>query len=454
MKNQDHKELNYFEYWTRRNFLKAAGVWAGAGILQPLFPLIGAGKSIAAAYPDEVLSIEKYTKGRVKPGMVISKSNAELVKDICTEGLYTELTRGREIKIDTTTLRVEAFTPQPWIEATLRNKGQAVLDNKGQLRSKDGRPWIGGTPFPEAKSALEIMWNQLINFRRYDDEVEPFREVVIDGSGTILRRVAGYFVTIYTNARTAVDPRPIVPAYKDELYRVGLTFVEPFDVYGLSIVTTGFYDAAKDIELTGYIPNLRRVRRLPSTQRFEPPGPYNVYYSSDISLHNDPILSWNWKLIETKPMLLPSPVNVGAFAPGATEKDFVFPYAENQKYPRTTWELRPEVVVVEGASDLPGNPYSRKRLYYDVITSRAVCAETWDKQGKLFKFMTYFFGSFEYAGGKANAEAGLSFANVQTDTHSNIWIFPEIGGVKFALNVGTKTEDWFTDRAMISRARR
>jgi hypothetical protein len=52
---------------TRRDFLKAAGSWAGAGLLQPVLPLIGAGKSIAAAYPEEVLSIEKYTKGRVKP---------------------------------------------------------------------------------------------------------------------------------------------------------------------------------------------------------------------------------------------------------------------------------------------------------------------------------------------------------------------------------------------------
>jgi hypothetical protein len=235
---------------------------------------------------------------------------------------------------------------------------------------------------------------------------------------------------------------------------VGLTFVEPFDVYGLSIVTTGFYDATKDVNLAGYIPTLRRVRRLPSTQRFEPPGPYNVYYSSDISLHNDPILTWNWKLIERKPMLLPAPTNIGAFASGATEKDFVFPYAENQKYPRTTWELRPEVVVVEGTTNLPGCPYSRKRLFYDAITQRATCAETWDLQGQPFKFMTYYFGTYDAGGVKAKAEACLSFANLQTDTHSNIWIFPQIGGVKVAVNAGTRIEDWFTEKAMLARGRR
>jgi len=136
------------------------------------------------------------------------------------------------------------------------------------------------------------------------------------------------------------------------------------------------------------------------------------------------------------------------------EKDFVFPYAETQKYPRTTWELRPEILVIEGTTDLPGSPYSRKRLYYDAITHRPTCGEMWDKQGKLFKFITYFFGSYSYGGVHAKAEACLFFANIQTDTHSNVWIFPELAGVKFALNVGTKTEEWFSDRAMIARGRR
>ena len=73
--------------WSRRNFLKQTGAWAGAGLLQPVLLLIGAGKSIAAAYPEEILSIEKFTRGKVKPGMIISKDNADLVKDFSPEGL-------------------------------------------------------------------------------------------------------------------------------------------------------------------------------------------------------------------------------------------------------------------------------------------------------------------------------------------------------------------------------
>jgi hypothetical protein len=84
---------------SRRDFLKKTGAWAGAGISQPLFNLVGAGKSIAAAYPEEVLSIEKFIRGKIKPGMIISRDTADLVKDISPEGVFLELQRGAQIKI-------------------------------------------------------------------------------------------------------------------------------------------------------------------------------------------------------------------------------------------------------------------------------------------------------------------------------------------------------------------
>src|SRR5207244_6363176 len=103
--------------------------------------------------PEEVLTIEKYTKGKVKPGMIITKENVELIKDIASEGLVVELQRGAQIKIAETTTRPEAKQPKFWLDATLRHNGQAVLDKSGQLWHKSGGPWIGGAPFPEPKSA-------------------------------------------------------------------------------------------------------------------------------------------------------------------------------------------------------------------------------------------------------------------------------------------------------------
>ena len=262
-----------------------------------MLSLIGEGKSIAAAYPDEVLSIEKYTKGMVKPGMIISKENAELVKDLCFEGLYMELQRGAQIKIAETTLRADALIPPYWVEATLRNKGQAVLDKKGQLWHKDGRQWIGGDPFPEAKTGLEAAWNSVFNFRRYDDVRSIAPELNVDSSGTVVRKGASFFTRIQAVGRLAVEPKPIIPQYKDELYRTILSVVEPFDSYGLAITTTNKYDASRLPDTDLYIPTLRRTRRVSSTQRFEPPRPYAAYFASDFDVHNDPLLTWSWQLV-------------------------------------------------------------------------------------------------------------------------------------------------------------
>lgn len=436
--------------WTRRDFLKTAGAWAGAGLLQPVLPLIGAGKSIAAAYPDEVLSIEKYTKGRVKAGMVISKDNADLVKDIAPEGLYVELKQGREIKVADATTQLESFVPKYWIEATLRNKGRAVLDKKGQLWTKDGKPWVGGDPFPEPKSALEAAYNSYFNFPRVDDQTQPWRGFIIDGEGNVVRREAGWFVDIYTTGRLVKPPAPSIPEYSSELYRRVLAFTEPFDSYGLAILTTVLYDQSKLPTTDLYVPSLRRVRRVPSTQRFDPVAPYSVAFISDIGTFNDPIQTWSYKLVGRRPMLYPSPANKGTFAKGATKSDFVFPYSE-EKFPRSTWELRPEVLVVEAQALMEGSPYGRKLVYVDAIINRANCSDIWDRQGKPWKFIFYAFSDVLP---NVTTYCAQCFSDLQKDFREYVWLLPEFTGMKVGTNVGIEVKDWATPAALLKRARR
>jgi len=52
MKDRNYKEHNYFDDWSRRGFLKRAGAFIGAGMLQPVLSLIDAGKTVEAAYPE------------------------------------------------------------------------------------------------------------------------------------------------------------------------------------------------------------------------------------------------------------------------------------------------------------------------------------------------------------------------------------------------------------------
>lgn len=453
---KEFEEFNYWKYWNRRDFMKRAGAFAGAGLLRPLLPLMAAGKSIAAAYPEEVLSIETYTKGRVKPGMIISKDNAELIKDIAQEGLMVELQRGGQIKIAETNTDPDAINPHFWNEATLRNKGRAKLDEKGQLWDKNGAPWIGGAPFPEPTNALEAVWNYTFNPRRYDDLRVASQIVGVNSGGKVERRDGAIYMQIQTVGRLVVDPKPVMPKFSNELHRTLLSLTSPFDVYGLAAASTIYYDATKLPDTDLYVPALRRTRRVPSNQRFEPASPYSTYYVSDLDLQNDPVLTWSWTLAGKKPMLAPSPSNLGVRAKGAKREDFTF-YPPEDKFPPSTWELRPEMLLVDGVPHLPGANYSKKRLYIDGVYNRAQIADIWDMAGKLWKFFVEYVGktgSPDHAGHEAVDLTGILFADLQKDYHSNVAFYQKLGEMVFAVNEGLTIEDWITPGAMQRKARR
>ncbi|MGH8505051.1 MAG: DUF1329 domain-containing protein, partial [Stenotrophobium sp.] len=53
-----------FDYG-RRMLLQKAAIGASAGVLAPLWSTIGNAADVTKAYPDELLSIEMYTKGKI-----------------------------------------------------------------------------------------------------------------------------------------------------------------------------------------------------------------------------------------------------------------------------------------------------------------------------------------------------------------------------------------------------
>ena len=84
--------LKYPDGWTRRHFLEqmARGVMA-AGVIAPLWEVIGSTGSLEAAYPPELLSLEAYTKGKLKPGDVLSAENVDIVKDLLDPAAYWQI---------------------------------------------------------------------------------------------------------------------------------------------------------------------------------------------------------------------------------------------------------------------------------------------------------------------------------------------------------------------------
>ena len=77
--------------YSRRAFMGKAALGAAAGVLAPLWPTIAKSGDITKAYPEELLHIEAYTKGAVKPGDIVTAENVEAVKDLLDPITYNQV---------------------------------------------------------------------------------------------------------------------------------------------------------------------------------------------------------------------------------------------------------------------------------------------------------------------------------------------------------------------------
>jgi hypothetical protein len=99
---------------------------------------------ITKAYPEELLSIEAFTKGKIKVGDCLTVDNIDVAADLVDPALSIEV-KQQDPKFFTqeTTTDVEKMFPYEFLQATMKNQGQAVFDEAGNVKTKDGQPWIG-----------------------------------------------------------------------------------------------------------------------------------------------------------------------------------------------------------------------------------------------------------------------------------------------------------------------
>src|SRR6266852_4216292 len=158
--------LKYTEGWTRRHFLEQVGkgVFA-AGVLTPLMDVIGRNGSLEAAYPPELLSIEAYTKGKLKPGDVLSAENVDIVKELLDPAAYWQIKYDRRlVDLAPTENDMTRMMPMPYLQTTLTNKGKHRIFPNGNVYTLDGKPWTGGNPFSQPQSAAEVLWANTLSW--------------------------------------------------------------------------------------------------------------------------------------------------------------------------------------------------------------------------------------------------------------------------------------------------
>ena len=387
--------------WTRRAFLAAAGQGSAlTGLLAPLWPAYGETGSLARSYPDELLDIESYTEGRVRAGDRIDAGNVELVQDLLDPVIHHEVLQDRRsFTIESATHALETLFPPYFLDATLRHLGRARFAADGNVHTEDGQRWLGGLPFPAAADGAELIANLTLSWGRHDRALYAFPATVVDRGGE--PRYEYDFVWAEQQCAGLVHPAapgPYLAGHDDRLRLQSIWFTHTPDVRGSAFLSLWPYDQRRIPELYGYLPTLKRVRRFPANQRFEPYMPGLNLFLSDAWAAGDPMLTWgNYRIIHRGPYLASTQAQ---WHPERANWDHpLVGGAAGRSYYDVSKTLLPEVLVLEAEpTAYPHAPVARRRVYVDARNMNVVQALTYDRRGEVWK-------SFETGSGQRLAGA-------------------------------------------------
>ena len=444
--------------YSRRAFMAKTGTMAGAGVLAPLWPLIAKSADISKAYPAEVLSVEAFTKGKVNTGDYVTAANVDYVKELLSPILYTQIkTMGRKIKIVPTTTDVTKMFPADYLEATLRNAGKAKVTADNNIVNADGNAWIGGNPFPDAKTGLEAMANITLSWGRSNNAVYAIKDYDIGPDGKLAYQYDfGWFEQNESGRLGAGGPYR--QGHEDKLRHQMVLFTGPSDVKGTAYLSTWYNDQRKFPDLVGYVPAFKRVRKFPTNQRFEPLVAGITIYLSDAWAAGDPLLTWgNFKVIGRKPML--GAVSQNWYGDDPNWQSPVHGGPTGISFMDTQYEMCPECILVEAEpTGYPRAPVGKKRVWIDTRNMMFIAYETYDRRGELFKSFEPIFSQY-VKGDLKNMDhtgknptwswTGVHCHDIQTNRMSRFRQNKEcFGGLKSARNVEGMYDNYLTEQAI------
>lgn len=389
--------IRYDRQYSRRHLLQqlARGT-AAAGVLMPMWDAMAKNGDASAAYPEELRSIEGYTKGRIKTGDDISATNVEWVKDLLSPIQYAQVSgMGRKLRVAPTTTDVMQLSPWDYMEASVRNRGLAQFDKRGNVVVADGKPWIGGNPFPDAKSALELFAGLTMSWGRHDGSFYAIREYDVSPQGDTQFQYQSGWAELSPVARIDMLPKPYWPSHEDKLRYQSIFFASPEESRGISFLNIWDYDQHTFPKLYGYLPQFKRIRQYPTNQRFEPLIPGSTLYLSDAWAAGDPLYTWgNYRIVGRGPLLAAISGGWNAGHPNWEHETHGGP--KGKTFWNTTVELVPEAIVTEAEPVMfPRAPLSKKRVWFDARTCLPIAMVTYDRRGKPFHSFDGAYGVYQ-----------------------------------------------------------
>ncbi|MBI4529786.1 MAG: DUF1329 domain-containing protein [Deltaproteobacteria bacterium] len=316
----------------------------------------------------------------LKPGDTVGPHNWEKIKGMVGENFLNRVKQGYRFTIKTPT-RYQA--PKEYLQATKRYSGRVQLGPNGELINH-----VAGLPFPDIdpsdpRAGQKIAWNFYWRWQGDDfkggggTETGKMIRSSIEKDGSE-RRADFYSYFMFPRTRVSLEPKPVFPGYEhvDSLQLRVDSY--PRDSSGGATLEIRYSDPKRPDDLYLYIPSLRRVRRLTTTQRCQTLAP-SEFNLDDIDFFRGKITDFNYKLLGERKALtnyaqerVPYRRNHGDYLP-LDEK----------------FEIQ-DVYVLEITPKDAAYCYPKKVLWIDKTAWETTWGMTWDRRGDYWKEFVLF----------------------------------------------------------------
>jgi hypothetical protein len=245
----------------------------------------------------------------VSPGDVIDKANWEKAEGLLPESVLNWVKSGDGVlKIGKLNYEQTEFFQPCVTESMTSNAGKYEVDERGEIISAEGGKepeFILGFPFPkidpsDPRAGAKIMYNKEYHSYSFANIKYPWNMIWVGRSTGHEREIGctayNFPFQGYPGARDLSNPEGML---KYTLFTVD----SPVDVAGTAVLLWRFRGAKSDSNF-GYLPAIRRVRRMSPANRSD------SFVGSDICVDDawgfdGKVSSFDWKLIRKQEALAP-----------------------------------------------------------------------------------------------------------------------------------------------------
>ena len=245
----------------------------------------------------------------VSPGDVIGKTNWEKAQGLVPDEVLNWVKKGEFVlEIVELNYKPRDYLPPFAKRAMETNAGKYTLDESGwiiEVQTGQRPKHILGLPFPtidpnDPRAGEKIVYNNTYVQYTAGDVRSTFHTPFIARSGYQRTQEAKFLNSgMDGNPKSAARPNP------DGIVKYQIALVaSPFDMAGTAVMTWRYADPNKEDNTFGYIPAIRRVRRMSPGNRSD------ALFGSDFAIddaacYDGKVAAMEWKLLRKQDALVP-----------------------------------------------------------------------------------------------------------------------------------------------------